>query len=248
MSEINFLHSSFVTRRVARRRFVHVAMVCGVLTLLVGGGFVVERGRVRALQEQVRTLESQSGDLAAKKIEVAVLRTQIDKLRKQQRVQWELVQPVSKSQVLATLSEVMPPGVMIRSLVLDQVRPALKTPDVEAGKRRGRNDNAPPVDPRSQQMAIAIGGIGPSGTELTNLIGVLEQHPLFESIKMTDSKSAEADGVLFREFQLKLAVPLNRDYRPSLAEVIEPPATETDEPNSAADDTRMSLAEPDHED
>ncbi len=248
MSEINFLPSSFATRRMGRRRFAHMAMVCAVLTMLVVGGFVVERGRVRALQVQVRGLESQSGDLAAKKAEVAVLRKQIGKLRKQQWLQRELVQPVSKSQVLATLSEVMPRGVTIRSLVLDQVRPALKKPDAEAGTGRGRGEKTRPIDPRSQRMAVTIGGIGPSGTELTNLIGVLEQHPLFDSIKMIDSKSDQEHGVLFREFQLRLAVPLNRDYRPTLADAIEPPDSENDEPASAGDDARMSLAEPDDED
>jgi hypothetical protein len=139
-------------------------------------------------------------------------------LAKQVKIQRELSPPLKTTQAMATIAQLMPLRVALRSLTLVGKRPTPAVAPKESNKKpaaKGRASKKPekvvPVDP----MKIELIGLAPSDGDIAELVGQLSNHPLFTGVKLVFSREATVGDLIAREFRIELEVPLDREYRPA---------------------------------
>ncbi len=216
MNEINFLPQSYLRQRARRRRSLlqSAAMALAVLTgLAFWGQQVKQTGDLRA---GVEAIEAEARAVKREQTESARLIGEYKALLHQTRVQRELAQPVTQTQVLAVLGQVLPRGVSLARVDLSAVRPtpaaidAATKPKAKSKKSKGARD-----EPRQPQyLNVTVEGLAPDDLTVANVIGLLSEHGLFSEVRLKHSRGVVARGVALRGFEMTMRVDLERDIQP----------------------------------
>ena len=64
-------------------------------------------------------------------------------------------------------------------------------------------------------LEIEVKGLAPDDVEVTDLVNVMSDHPLFTRVMMRYSQFTEYQGLFARKFLINARVPLDRHYVPT---------------------------------
>jgi Tfp pilus assembly protein PilN len=211
MNEVNFLPEVFVREQARRKRVLRQAVLLAAVALSIVSWFFLTRSQVIDLARYAEALESEARARKTHVTELARLNNINSVLDQQLRVQRQLVQPISLTQVLAILTRMTPDGITVRELSMVGVRPR---PTQQARIEPGRPARPVAAEPRANSMQINLVGVAARDADIANLVGTLTEHPMFENVKLGYSRATELSHLMVREFQLSFEVPLDRDYQP----------------------------------
>ena len=208
MNTVDFLPPSYVRRQRRKVRTCRqVALVAVVATLLGFWAVALEANQhgQRRLAEQ---LESAVAAEADRRTVLTRLESTHDSLLRQMAVNRELSQPVSYTQVLATLGSLLPGEVTVTDLRLESVRPA-------PAKPAAKGDPAPVkvLVKQDDFIRVELEALAPDDLSVATFVSELDASPLFSGVKMRSSRSIETRGVFAREFRLTAVVDLDRDFK-----------------------------------
>jgi Tfp pilus assembly protein PilN len=214
MNQVDFLPQSFIRRRAQRVRVMRQVLLVAVVAggLLVWG--LALRGQVASHTQHANSLEEQVVAARNMKTEMNRLREEQKQLHHQVKVQRQLSQPVTHTQIIATLSELIPSQIAVTELLMTTARrtPQQAVPENAVKSRKRQRHEAAVQQTEENQIAIELQALSPDGESVANLVETFSKHPLFTDVQIRHTRSIRVRQVVAREFRLELKVDLDRRF------------------------------------
>jgi hypothetical protein len=209
MANINFVPDDYVQGNESRRtNLVYLVLFAVVMTAL-GGSFVAIKIRQRACSSNEKLVN-------ARMAEVQEVITQFEQLQAKRREMMktalttaELLEPVPRSVLLASLTNNLPSGVSLLKLALvqkqsKQARKVVTTSKYQAaqasaqGSQSQQNENPEKL----LETHISIGGTAPSDLQVAAYIERLSNSSLLDNVALVESVECKVEDNTFRQFKL----------------------------------------------
>ncbi len=214
MVDVNFVPDDYAQSNESRRTNYIYLVLFAVLMTALGGSFAAVKIRQRAcivneelvnkrlaeMQEAIKQFE----DLQAKRREM--MKTALTTA--------ELIEPVPRSILLASLTNNLPTGVSLcdLKLVQRQSKQPTSTPSatskyqatqVQKSSPQNAQEAGASVNPEKMlETLIDIGGLAPSDLQVAAYIERLTNSSLLDSVALVESREFKAEGNTLRQFKL----------------------------------------------
>ena len=209
MLNINFVPDDYVQSGESRR----TNLVCLFLLVLVmaalGGSFAFIKVRQRACHVREGLINARLANVQKSIKQFEELQTRRKAMMKTALTTAELLEPIPRSVVLASLTNNLPPGVSLLKLNLIQKQPKkVKTAPAATSKfnaaqaAKTGQSQARLSQERSLETHIDIGGMSPSDLQVAAYIEHLSNSHLFNNVALVESKEYTVDETTFRQFKL----------------------------------------------
>ncbi|MHC4071946.1 MAG: PilN domain-containing protein [Planctomycetota bacterium] len=197
MVNINFVPDDYVENNESRRTNLVYLMLFAVMMAALGGSFVLIKMRQKACQESIK---------------------QFEQLQEKRRVMMktalttaELLEPVPRSVLLASLTNNLPDGVSLMKLNLIQKRSAQTSTTTTTSKYRAKKESASGGAKKGDESEnpekflethIAIGGTALNDLQVARYIEHLTNSTLLDNVALIESKECKLNDKTFRQFKL----------------------------------------------
>lgn len=211
MLNINFIPDDYIQNNESHRTNLMYLVLFGVVMAAFGGSFMTIKVRQRTLgakEKLVNTKLSQAQE-AIKQFEE--LQTRRKAMMKTALTTAELLEPVPRSILLASLTNNLPTGVSLSRLNLIQKKPknvpTSRKPGPDNKYKAAQAANAtttqPTVSPeKSLETHIDIEGVAPSDLQVAAYIERLSNSTLLDNVALVESKEHKIENTTFRQFKL----------------------------------------------
>jgi len=209
MLNINFVPDDYVQSSESRRTNLMYLVLFGVVMAVLGGSFLTIKLRQRAFR-------AKGGLVNAKMVRAQEAIRQFEKLQTKRRVMMktalttaELLEPVPRSVLLASLTNTLPPGVSLLRLSLVQKEPkqarrvagpANKYREAQAKKATAAQ--AKVSREKLLETHIDIGGMASSDLQVAAYIERLSSSSLLDNVALVESKEYKIEDMTYRQFKL----------------------------------------------
>ncbi len=209
MANINFVPDDYVQGNESRRtNLVYLVLFAVVMTAL-GGSFVAIKIRQRACGANEKLVN-------ARMVEVQEVITQFEQLQAKRREMMktalttaELLEPVPRSVLLASLTNNLPSGVSLLKLALvqkqaKQVRKVVTTSKYQAAQASAQGSQSQQSENPEKLLEthISIGGTAPSDLQVAAYIERLSNSSLLDNVALVESVECKVEDNTFRQFKL----------------------------------------------
>ena len=206
MLKINFAPDDYIQKKQSLR----INRLCLVLFLLfmsaLVGMFSLIKLRQRAIISQVTLVNRQMLEASESIKQLEELQAKRKMMMKAALITAELIEPIPRSVVLASLTNNLPAGVSLTKLKLTQreLRQSANTNNYSnkfEAKKADMSSNPTPVAPHDETR-IELEGIAPSNIQVAGYIERLSSCILFEDVALVHSKERTVDHEKALEFKL----------------------------------------------
>ncbi|MHC4552231.1 MAG: PilN domain-containing protein [Planctomycetota bacterium] len=220
MSTINFVPNDYVEQRQSSRaNFLYLMLLAAML-----GAIGITFGFIKMRQ---RSVDAELTDLNARMVEANQQIAQLEQLKAKSKTMMktmvmtaELLEPVPRSVLLASLTNNLPAGVSLVELDVETKETKVASPKPKApAKAKGSQYNAKAAaaktaaEPQRPEIKsetnLEMKGIAPSDIQVASFIARLSSSILLDQVELVDSREHEIDGIKFREFRLKAQLKSN---------------------------------------
>ena len=216
MININFVPDDYVQNNESRRmNFMYIVLFVVVMTAL-GGVFGVIKMRQRSLAAREKAVDAEMFKKQDDIKKVDALQAKSKAMMKTALMTAELLEPLPRSVLLASLTNSLPVGVSLVQLNLvqkesKQLRAAVgantkfdKASQAQQGQKdakavEGENKISPE---KLLETQIDIEGLAASDNEVAAYIEKLNSSILLENVALVESKEQKIDDITFRQFKL----------------------------------------------
>jgi Tfp pilus assembly protein PilN len=229
-NQLSFLPDDYLERKARRRANI----LCGVLAVIVLGvivsAFQYMEKITKAVDAKFVTVDQQYADAARRIEKVNQMRAQQQQVVRRAELAASLVEKVPRSNILAELSNALPPGLSLLNLLMESKErasaapPAMTAFEQKRAALEGRAVNAV-IAPKSYDVFLKLEGVATTDVQVGDLMEKLKRSPLFkevnliytEELKQTGQTQAgkKASEESLRKFQIELTLNPN-------AEVVNP--------------------------
>ncbi len=228
MININFVPDDYVQNNESRRTNLMYLVLFGVVMVALGGSFMTIKIRQQALVAEEKRVSAKMAQAQEAMKQFEELQAKRKVMIKTALTTAELLEPVPRSVLLASLTNNLPPGVSLLRLKLVQKKPKRIHRPASANKyqaAQAKNSAAgqPKVSPEKLlETYIDIEGIAPSDIQVASYIEQLSGSTLLDNVALVESKEHKdrrpsqtqayylgASERAYREF--KLAAMLRKD-------------------------------------
>jgi len=245
MNNINFVPDEYIQNSESRRtNLIYLALFVVVMTGLVGSF-----ATIKIRQRMCRTEEE---NINMKMAQVPEALKQSEELQKKYKAMMktvltaaELLEPVPRSILLASLTNNLPSGTSLLKLHLVQK-------ESKAGRRTNKAttkyqavqaekdlvNELKSSQEKSLETSISIEGIAPSDLQVAAYIEHLSNSALLDSVALVESKEYKIDDTTFRQF--KLTAMLRKNVNLSDVDLDEIRVKETFEGQTAGEDEEVA--------
>jgi Tfp pilus assembly protein PilN len=207
MVNINFVPDDYIQSSESRRANLMCLVLFMIVMAALGGSFVTIRMRqsafcakenlVNAKMARVRETIKQFEELQAKRKE----------MMKTALMTAQLLEPVPRSVLLASLTNNLPAGVSLLKVSFIQREPkqggsAAPGSKYQAAKVQMPAGQTPVSQEKSLETYIDIGGIAPTDLQVAAYIERLSTSSLIANVALVESKEYKIEDTTFRRFRL----------------------------------------------
>ena len=208
MVNINFVPDDYIQGSESRRTNLMCVVLFAVVMAGLGGSFVTIKMRQRAFGAEEKLVNSKMVRLQETIQQFEELQAKRKEMMKTALVTAQLLEPVPRSVLLASLTNNLPAGVSLLELNLIQSKPkhtstsapANEYQAARAEKQTAANEAVSPE--RLLETSIDIGGIAPSDLQVASYIERLSTASLLKNVALVESKEFKIDDTSFRKFKL----------------------------------------------
>jgi len=220
MVNINFVPDDYAQSNDSRRtNLIYLALFL-VLMIALGVSFVSIKIRQRACYTSEELINSRMTEVKEAIDQFEELQARKRDMMKTAITTYELLEPVPRSILLASLTNNLPPGVSLSKVDLIQKQskqnPAVaKTSKFQAAQNQktASNSNGSQQNGRSKNPAsenpeklletyIDIGGLAPSDLQVASYIKQLSNSSLLDNVALVESKEYKIEDSTLRQFKL----------------------------------------------
>jgi Tfp pilus assembly protein PilN len=209
MSNINFVPDDYIQSNESRRANLMCLVLFSVVMAALGGSFVTIKIRQRAcgVEESLVNAKMMRMQESIKKFEE--LQTKRKEMMRTALTTAELLEPVPRSVVLASLTNTLPAGVSLLKVNLLQ-KELNKTVQASAAKTKyqaAQEQGSPetelkPVVEKLTETHLDIEGVAPSDLQVAAYIERLGGSALLTDVELVESNEKKVDTTSFRQFKL----------------------------------------------
>lgn len=210
MATINFVPDDYVQQRRASRANVLYLMLLLAMLGAIGITFGFIKMRQRTIAVELAQLNKQMAEAQQQIAQLEELKTKSKEMMKSMVMTAELLEPVPRSIVLASLTNNLPSGVSLLDFELQEketqiYRPA--SPKAAGSKYTNKKGQTPKTAPeKTIETNLQIKGIAPSDIQVAGFIARLSGSILFDGVSLVESKEIEIENIKYREFRLKAVI------------------------------------------
>jgi Tfp pilus assembly protein PilN len=222
MLNVNFVPDDYVQSNESRRtNLMYLVLFVLVMAGLVGT-FVIIKMNQRDIVAKERYLSKKAAEAEEAINQFEALQEKRQVMLKTALIISELIEPVPKSVLLASLTNNLPPGVSLLKLNVIQKEP-LRTNRVPAVSRykQTQEQKATAQTNESPEKLIRtymdIEGVAPSDLQVAAYIEQLSGSTLLDNVALVESKEHKMEDTTFREF--KLTAMLRKDVHLSSEDI-----------------------------
>ena len=209
MLNINFVPDDYVQNSESRRtNLIYLVLFLLVMSVLCGS-FVSIKLRQRAFAAREEDVNRRMSEAKESLKQFEELQTKRKEMIKAALTAAELLEPVQRSVLLASLTNNLPPGVSLLQLDLVQKQPRVKRVAPPVGSKYNQAQNKNSADGRETsrekllETHINIEGIAPSDLQVAAYIEQLDKSVLLDNVALVESRERKVkDEALFRQFKL----------------------------------------------
>jgi len=209
MLNINFVPDDYVQNSESRRtNLIYLVLFLLVMSVLCGS-FVSIKLRQRAFAAREEEVNRRMSEAKESLKQFEELQARRKEMIKAALTAAELLEPVQRSVLLASLTNNLPAGVSLLQLELIQKEPRTKrsVPPVGSKYQQTQNKNSAGDQEISQEKLlethINIEGVAPSDLQVAAYIEQLDKSILLDNVALVESRERKVkDETLFRQFKL----------------------------------------------
>jgi hypothetical protein len=212
MVDVNFVPDDYAQSNESRRTNYIYLILFAVLMTALGGSFAAVKIRQRACIANEELVNKRLAEMQEAIKQFEELQAKRREMMKTALTTAELIEPVPRSILLASLTNNLPTGVSLSDLKLVQKQSkqpssAAPTSKYQAAQAKGSSQDAQeaaaPVNPEKLlETHIDIGGFAPSDLQVAAYIERLTKSSLLDSVALVESKEFKAEGNVLRQFKL----------------------------------------------
>ncbi len=220
MLNINFVPDDYIQSNESRRTNLMYLVLFAVVMAALGGAFMIIKVRQRAFSAKEKLVDA---EMAQKKGDIR----RAEQLQIKSSAMWktalttaELLEPVPRSILLASLTNNLPPGVSLLQLNLVQKKPkripVSATSKYKAAQAKKAMAAQAKVSPEKLlETRIDIEGIAPSDIQVAAYIERLGSSSLLDNVALVESKELKTKNSKFKNMeafrQFKLTAMLKKN-------------------------------------
>jgi Tfp pilus assembly protein PilN len=217
MPNINFVPDDYIQSNESRRANLMCLILFSVVMAALGGSFVTIKIRQRACRAEESLVNAKMTRLEQSIKQFEDLQSKRQEMMRTALTTAELLEPVPRSVLLASLTNSLPAGVSLSKLDLmqkeDRSHGSQNRASVNKYQAAQAKAGAAPETPASAEKAYSvqmdIEGIAPSDLQVAAYIEHLGNSILLEDVALIESKEKKVEDTAFRQF--KLTAMLNRE-------------------------------------
>ena len=214
MVNINFVPDDYAQSNESRRtNFIYIILF-GVVMIALGGSFVSIKIRQRACYTSEELINARMTEIKESINQFEELQTRKREMMKTALTTSELLEPVPRSILLASLTNNLPEGVSLSKVDLIQKQmkqnPTVATTSKfqsaqsqNANSKAAQSRNGAPENPEKLlETLIDIGGLAPSDLQVASYIEQLSNSSLLDNVALVESKEYKIEDSTLRQFKL----------------------------------------------
>jgi Tfp pilus assembly protein PilN len=220
MVNINFVPDDYIQSNESRRTNLIYLVLFAVLMTALGGSFTAIKLRQRSCIANEELVNARIAEMQEAIKQFEELQEKRREMMKTALTTAELLEPVPRSVLLASLTNNLPPGVSLSQLNLIQkqskqnarVATTSKYQAAQAQKNTSRSkasgkdtqtQDGVPVNPEKLlETHIDIGGMAPSDLQVAAYIERLSNSSLLDNVALVESKEHKVEENTLRQFKL----------------------------------------------
>jgi len=206
MLNINFVPDDYVQNTESRRTNVLCLLLLVMVMAALVGSFVTIQIRQRGCADEEAMVSEKMAKIQQAITQFEQLQIKRREMMKNALMTAELLEPVPRSVLLASLTNNLPSGTSLSKLNLIQKQPRTPPPAPKPAPKPGEKPVAPeaPVSPEKQlETHIDIEGVAPSDLQVAAYIESLGHSTLLRSVALVESTEQTVDDTKFRRFKLR---------------------------------------------
>ena len=217
MVNINFVPDDYAQSNESRRtNFIYLVLLV-VVMIALGGSFVSIKLRQRACYTSEEVINTRMTEIKESIKQFEELQTRKREMMKTALTTSELLEPVPRSILLASLTNNLPEGVSLSDVDLIQKQSKQNTTTAAAkskfqsaqshkangSKQTAQAKNKAPENPEKLlETHIDIGGLAPSDLQVASYIEQLSHSSLLDNVALVESKEFKIEDNTLRQFKL----------------------------------------------
>jgi len=207
MLNINFVPDDYIQSNESRRTNLMYLVLFAVVMAALGGSFATIKIRRRAVSVKERLVSARMTKIQEAIEQYEELQTKRKAMMKTALTTAQLLEPVPRSVLLASLTNNLPPGVSLLELnlvqkELKQVSRATLTNKYQAARAQKTDDDLNVSQEKLLETHISIEGMAPSDLQVASYIERLSRSTLLDTVALVESKEHKIDDTTFRQFKL----------------------------------------------
>ena len=223
MVNINFVPDDYIQNNESRRtNLIYLVLLLAVMTAL-GGSFVTIKIRQRACSVKENLVNQRMAQTKETMKKLDELQTKRREMMKTALTTAELIEPVPRSILLASLTNNLPAGVSLMDLNLVQKEPKQTSHSSAAASKFQAAQSGMNAEQKSLSIEknlethIDIKGLATSDLQVAEYIKRLTVSSLVDNVELVESKEYKVQDSTFRQF--KLTAMLKKDVHLSKDDV-----------------------------
>jgi len=215
MVNINFVPDDYIQTNESRRTNLMYIVLLVVVMAALGGSFLTIKIRQRALSAKEKLTNTKLAQIEKTIEKFEHLQTKRKEMMKTALTTAELLEPVPRSVLLATLTNNLPPGTSLLRLNLIQ-----KKQDTTNRASSSSRYNKAKTDKSKSSLSgsspekmlrtyISIEGLAPTDRQVATYIESLNISTLLDNVALVESKENKIEDDTFRRFKLKAMLASN---------------------------------------
>jgi Tfp pilus assembly protein PilN len=213
MVNINFVPDDYVQSNESRRTNLLYLVLLAVVMAVLGGSFVTIKLRQRVFNAKEKLINNKITQIQQAISQFEELQTKRKEMMKAALTTAQLIEPIPKSILLASLTNNLPPGVSLLRLYLIQ-----KEPKRNPASRESKVSSSEPTNKyqaaqhdkdqlntskeQSLETYMDITGTAPSDLQVAAYIERLSKSNLLQNVALVESKEYKIEEATFRQFKL----------------------------------------------
>ncbi len=210
MSNINFVPDDYVQSNESRRANLMCLVLFSVVMAALGGSFVLIKIRQRACSAEESLVNAKMVRMQESIKKFEELQTKRKEMMRTALTTAELLEPVPRSVVLASLTNSLPAGVSLVKVHLLQKELTKSTQTGAARAKPPATAQGQPGSPDAESKAVEkqvrtnleIEGMAPSDLQVAAYIERLGSSVLLTSVALVESQEKKVGDTPFRHFKL----------------------------------------------
>lgn len=207
MLNINFVPDDYVQSNVSRRTNLMYLVLLALVMAGLGGSFATIKFRQRTISEEEKLISAKAAQAEESIKQFEELQTRRKAMLKTALTTAELIEPVPRSVLLASLTNNLPAGVSLLKLNVIQKEPKIvKSASASNKYEEAQNRKAAAQLEESREKLLQtymdIEGLAPSDLQVAAYIEQLSSSVLLENVALVESKEHDIDDTTYRQFKL----------------------------------------------